>query len=87
MRSPTTPVFNQHGHAIGALRRLRWKFQIAKSSLRSATLERLRRVRNDAGNRRVSVEDGQCPTVPHGSQMFAEARLEIGNADIAHDHL
>jgi hypothetical protein len=83
----TTPVFNQQGDAIGALRRLGWKRQIAKSPRRFANLERWRRVRNDASNRRVAVEDGQCPTVSHRSQIFAEARLEVGNADVALDHL
>jgi hypothetical protein len=87
MRSPAASVRNEDADAVSTLRGLRGKLQIAEASLRLPDLEWLRRVRNDSGNRRVSVQHRERAAVSDRSQVFAQAGLQIGDSHIAHDYI
>jgi hypothetical protein len=87
MRSPAPPVFNQEGEAVSSLRRLGRELEVAEVPPRLANLERLWGIRDDPRNGCVSIEHGKRATIAHGPQMFAEARFQVRDFDVAHDQL
>ena len=42
---------------------------------------------DNAGDRRVPIQDGEHPTAPHRPQVLAEPRLEIPDSNLVHDQI
>jgi hypothetical protein len=55
--------------------------------VRLANLERGRDERDDSSDGCVSIKHGQGAAASYGSEVFAEARLQIGSSDVTHDQL
>lgn len=85
--SPAASVFEQNAQTIRWSRRRRRDLQVAEATGGSSNLDRVRRVRDNPSDRRVSVEDGQRSAPPHRLEMLAQPRLEVRNAHTLHDYI
>ena len=86
-RSPAATVLEQNGRAVSRFRELWWELQVAEAPFGLADLEGRASDRDDARHGRIPVEHGERSAVADDAKVFTEARLQIGNADVAHDLL
>jgi hypothetical protein len=86
-RSPSVPLLDQHGQAVGRQRRHRRKLEVPRFARCAPDLEHFRSVRDDPRHRSVSIQHRQRRPIADEPQVLAETRFQVRNPNTLHDHI
>lgn len=85
--STAAPIIEEDRQTVRWRGRRCRKFEIPNTTSRSSNFNRVDRVRDNPGYRRVSVENGEYASLAHGLEMLAQMGLELCDTDSLHDYI